>query len=189
MVKGRCRVHRFTPKPTDVIPGRAWREPCEGKGTHMSKMRTRALPDGFPSLAAHTRLAGNDNEVGCARASSLHLPGGAGGAVFQHDALGQKLVADAIGFFEVLRFARLHCELRSRAAISSLSSEEISMQIRQPQFRFFRTVRFSDFRPSRNLSKTPDCYRETFSAAPKSPFPKIEALCQLVHFCNQRWRV
>src|SRR5262245_15004907 len=35
--------------------------------------------------------------------SPLHLPGCAGGAVFQHDAFGQKLVTDAIGFLEVPR--------------------------------------------------------------------------------------
>ncbi len=39
--------------------------------------------------------------------SSLHLPRGARGTVLQHDALGRELVADAIGFFEVLRFARV----------------------------------------------------------------------------------
>jgi len=37
--------------------------------------------------------------------SSLYLPGGAGGAIFQHDALCQQFVADAVGFFEVFGFA------------------------------------------------------------------------------------
>src|SRR5258705_10969664 len=56
-----------------------------------------------PSVASRHLPPQGGKEVS---GSSLDLPSGAGGRILQHNTLGEKLVANAIGFFEIFRFAR-----------------------------------------------------------------------------------
>ncbi len=74
----------------------------------LRRLRKLACDGRFPSPA----YAGEDERAPGAARSSRDLPGGHRLAalgvftVFQHDAHGEQLVADAVGLLEVLRFAR-----------------------------------------------------------------------------------